>query len=89
MKKGQNFDSELVVRVWREMLEAYEKASPPPYPSVRTVAERLSAMGYRTYKNVPPSRETVRVAMKSSEEGQELLRQAHAKYLKGGAYADS
>lgn len=87
MKKNQSFDHELVLRVWKEMLAAYEAASPPPYPSVRTVADKISAMGFTTYKNAPPSRETIRACMRKTEEGKELLEKGHAKYRAGGEYA--
>lgn len=87
MKKGQGLDPRLVTQVWKEMLEAYEKAAPPPYPSVRTVAEELSSRGYTTYKNTPPSREAVRAAMKQTDEGQELLAKAYTRYKSGGKYS--
>lgn len=87
MKKGQGLDPRLVVRVWKEMLQAYENASPPPYPSTRTVAEELERLGHTTYRNRPPSREAVRNAMKTSEEGQALLLKSSGRYKSGGKYS--
>ena len=86
MKKGQSFDAHLVLRVWKEMLQEWEEVNPPPYPSSRSVASRLSELGYKTYNNTPPSYETVRLAMRSTDEGKELLAKASGRFKAGGIH---
>lgn len=66
------------------MLEEYKRDARSPYPSVRTVSERLAELGYKTYRDTLPSRETIRKAMHNSEEGTLLMQEAVEHFKMGG-----
>lgn len=89
MEKNQGLDPKLVIKLWKEMLELY-KSDPINnyYPSVRAVAEELGKRGYKTFRNMPPSREGVRLALKKTEEGASLLYSSSLRYWKGNRYSE-